>query len=56
MELLIAPLGLLLFIIGSLRLKRGKGYRIWLSLAILCFVASLVIGGLRLLDGMTIPF
>lgn len=48
--------GLLFFIIGTVCLKKQRGYKAWLVLAILCFIAALLIGGLRLLDGMTIGY
>ncbi len=49
-------LGLLCFVIGSVCLKKQRGYKAWLVIAILCFGAALLIGGLRLLDGMTIRY
>ena len=49
-------MGVLCFLIGSIRLKKGKGYKAWLVFAILCFVVTIVLGGLRLLNGVTIPY
>lgn len=56
MELIPLALGLLCFVIGSVCLKKQRGYKAWLVIAILCFGAALLIGGLRLLDGMTIRY
>lgn len=56
MELIPLAAGLLFFIIGTVCLKKQRGYKAWLVLAILCFIAALLIGGLRLLDGMTIGY
>ena len=56
MELIPLAVGVLCFLIGSIRLKRGKGYKAWLVFAILCFVVTIVLGGLRLLNGVTIPY
>ena len=56
MELIPLAVGVLCFLIGSIRLKKGKGYKAWLVFAILCFVVTIVLGGLRLLNGDTIPY
>ena len=44
MELIPLAVGVLCFLIGSIRLKKGKGYKAWLVFAILCFVVTIVPG------------
>lgn len=55
MELLLTLCGALLFVIGAITLKCGRRGRVFLWLAVACFVVAIVVAVLRLLSGVNFP-